>query len=414
MRATLPRALMISPEFPYPPISGGTQRTFYLLRALTERYRTDLLTFSEQPQPEAQAALEAMGARVHVIRLPYHAKTFGAFLRRNLSRAIRGVNPLMDRFSEQPVRQAVRHHLETNSYELIVLEHSWIAHYIDDIRSSPNHHALCVLDAVDVNSNLWRQYYQQPDRWYHKPALYRYWRAAETHERTYVPRFDAVLAISSSDAADIRRLAPQTTILQVPNGIEIDPSKGPASADRLPIIGFIGSLDYPPNALGLQWFLTSIWPQIKPRALHAQCLIIGRGASPKLVQRCQSDEQIRLAGFVPDLAPYLNRIGVMVVPLQHGSGTRIKILEAWAHGIPVVSTSKGAEGLDYTHMENIWIADRPDDFATAVVYLLSDAALRERLSRTAYQHVQQYAWSAIGRHLLDQLDHYQANRPVRR
>lgn len=413
MRAPQPRALMISPEFPYPPISGGTQRSFYLLRALTERYRADLLTFSEQPQPEAEAALEAMGARVHVIRLPYHAKTLGAFIRRNLSRALRGVNPLMDRFSERPVRHAVRHHLQTNSYDLIVLEHSWIAHYIDDIRASPNRAALSVLDVVDVNSNLWRQYYQQPARWYHKPALYRYWRAAEKHERTYLPRFDVVLAISASDAADIQRLAPQTTILRVPNGIEVDLSKQPASADRLPIIGFIGSLDYPPNALGLGWFLTEIWPQIKPRAPHAQCLIIGRGAPPKLVQQCQSDEQIRVAGFVPDLAPYLNRIAVMVVPLRHGSGTRIKILEAWAHGIPVISTSKGAEGLDYTHMENIWIADTPNDFATAVVYLLSDTTLRERLSRAAFQHVQQYAWRAIGQYLVDQLDHYQVNRPVR-
>jgi len=136
-------------------------------------------------------------------------------------------------------------------------------------------------------------------------------------------------------------------------------------------------------------------------------LIIGRGNLKKLDRLCRIDEQIRLIGYVPALAPHLNRIAVMIVPLWHGSGTRIKILEAWAQGIPVVSTSRGAEGLEGTHMEHIWIADSAADFATAVVYLLSDQATRDRLSQAAWRLVQQYAWPVIEEQLLAALETHQ-------
>ena len=136
-------------------------------------------------------------------------------------------------------------------------------------------------------------------------------------------------------------------------------------------------------------------------------MIIGRGNLKKLDRLCRIDEQIRLIGYVPALAPHLNRIAVMIVPLWHGSGTRIKILEAWAQGIPVVSTSRGAEGLEGTHMEHIWIADSAADFATAVVYLLSDQATRDRLSQAAWRLVQQYAWPVIEEQLLAALETHQ-------
>jgi glycosyltransferase involved in cell wall biosynthesis len=395
------RALMISPEFPYPLTSGGTQRTFHILEAVAQSYELDLLTFAEHPPSEGWEALERLCAHVQVIALPPHSKKLGAFLGRNLWRAIRGVNPLMDRFSDPPVRRGVREWLRQHRYDLILVEHSWIAHYIEEIKASHNRDAMMVLDAHNVESDLWQQYYEQPERWWYKPVLYRYRHSAWQYEAKYLHQFDLVLAVSESNAKNISRLAPDTRVALVPNGIEVaNRDANLQSGHRSPVIGFIGSLEYPPNQLGLQWFLTEVWPPIKARVSDARLLIIGRGEAKKLHRLCQADERIRLAGFVPALAPHLNCMAVMIAPLRHGSGTRIKILEAWAHGIAVVSTSRGAEGLDYTHLDNIWIADSAADFATAVVYLLSDRETRDRLGQAARQRVQQYAWPVIQEHLL--------------
>ena len=179
------RALIISPEFPYPLTSGGTQRTFHVLSALALDYQVDLLTFAEEPQPEGLHALEQICARVHVILLPHHSKEVAAFVWRNVRRAVQGINPLIDRFSEPFILDRVRSWLSANTYDLILLEHSWIAHYIDEIKTSSNRTALTVLDAHNVESNLWRQYYERPDTWYHKPALYRYWRSVHEYEQRY-------------------------------------------------------------------------------------------------------------------------------------------------------------------------------------------------------------------------------------
>lgn len=405
------RALLISPEFPYPLTSGGTQRTFHLLHALAKSYQLDLFTFAEQPRREGCEALEQWCARIQVVPLPHHSKSLGPFLWRNLSRAIRGLNPLIDRFSDPSVRHGVSEWLQRHRYDLVMVEHSWIAHYIREIRAPHHQGVLAVLDAHNVESDLWQQYYEKPAAWWHKPALYRYWRSARKYEEQYLNQYDLVLAVSQPDAQRIAHLAPDTTVVVVPNGIElVTDDTGPALGNRSPVVGFIGSLEYPPNHIGLQWFLTNVWPLIKARVYDVHLLIIGRGNLKKLDRLCRTDEQVRLIGYAPALAPHLNRMAVMIVPLWHGSGTRIKILEAWAHGIPVVSTSRGAEGLEGAHMENIWIADSAADFATAVVYLLSDQTARDRLSQAAWRLVQQYAWPVIEEQLLATLETHQPAR----
>lgn len=398
---TKPRALLISPEFPYPPTSGGTQRTVHILHALAKSYQLDLLTFAEQPPPEDEQALEQLCAQIWVVPLPHHAKRLAPFLWRNIRRAVRGLNPLIDRFSHASVRQAVDQWLQRHRYDLVMIEHSWIAHYIRQIRLHHPQGTFAVLDAHNVESELWRQYYEKPAAWWHKPALYRYWRSARRYEESYLNHYDLVLAVSPPDAQRIAQLAPDTTVAVIPNGVDLmTDDVRPALGNRASVVGFIGSLEYPPNYIGLRWFLTTVWPLIKARIYDVHLLIIGRGDPGQLARLCRTDEQIRLVGYVPDLAPYWSRLAVMIVPLWHGSGTRIKILEAWAHGVPVVATSRGAEGLAYTHLENIWIADQAADFATAVVYLLSDRAAGERLTRSAWQLVQQYAWPAIEEQLL--------------
>ncbi|GBC78618.1 hypothetical protein HRbin08_02114 [bacterium HR08] len=383
---------VISPEFPAPLTSGGKKRTFHLLRALARVGPVDLITFSEQPEAEPVSLVRPVCQRLDIIRLPRHAPKLFPFLWRNLRRAARGVNPLIDRFSEGAVRAAVERSLQHQAYEVIVLEHSWIAHYIPIIRRWQPH-ARIILDCHNIESDLWRQYYERPRQFWHKPAAYRFWRSALEQERAYLPHADQVWVVSEADARRARALAPSARLRVIPNGTTL--MEGWGRPAHPPIIGFLGSLRYPPNESGLRFFLDHIWPRIRAATPDVRMMIIGR-PTPALLRRARADERLLVVGEVPDITPYLQQWALMVVPLLHGGGTRMKILDAWAHGIAVVSTSRGAEGLRAAPGEGLWIADSPQEFAEAVLHLLREEAERLRLARRGYELVRRfYSWDVI-------------------
>jgi glycosyltransferase involved in cell wall biosynthesis len=394
------RLAVISPEFPAPLTSGGRKRTFHLLRALARAGPVDLITFSERPEAEPTSLVHPVCQRLDVIRLPTHSPKLLPFLRRNLRRAAQGVNPLIDRFSEDAVREAVERDLQHQAYDVIILEHSWIAHYIPIARRWQPH-AKIILDCHNIESDLWRQYYERPRKFWHKPAAYRFWRSALEQERAYLPRADQVWVVSETDARRAHALAPSARLRVIPNGTT--PVEVGGQPAHPPIIGFLGSLMYPPNESGLRFFLDHIWPRICEATPDVRMMIIGR-PTPALLRRARADERLLVVGEVTDITPYLQQWTLMVVPLLHGGGTRMKILDAWAHGIAVVSTSRGAEGLRAAPGEGLWIADSPQEFAEAVLHLLRDEAERLRLARRGYELVRRfYSWDVIAERVLDAL-----------
>jgi glycosyltransferase involved in cell wall biosynthesis len=155
----------------------------------------------------------------------------------------------------------------------------------------------------------------------------------------------------------------------------------------------VATMHYPPNAEALRWFRDLVWPRI--RAAHPAASVDVAGPRPPddLTQWGLADERARVHGYVADLAPLYRTAAVFIVPLHSGSGVRVKILEAMARGIPVVSTTVGAAGLDLRHGEHLLIADTPDQFAKAVLTLLHDPAQRAALAGAARARVLElYDW----------------------
>jgi glycosyltransferase involved in cell wall biosynthesis len=161
-----------------------------------------------------------------------------------------------------------------------------------------------------------------------------------------------------------------------------------------PTVLFLGSLDYQPNQDAIHYFRSEIWPLIQRQAPATRWLIAGRSSTQDL--RALAAPNIEVAGWVADARDPLHSSDVMVVPLRSGSGTRLKILESWAAGLPVVSTSIGAEGLDVSDGENIVLADDPCQFAEAVLKVLRNPELSRRLADNGRQLVEErYDWRAI-------------------
>jgi glycosyltransferase involved in cell wall biosynthesis len=207
------------------------------------------------------------------------------------------------------------------------------------------------------------------------PALRRRVRVRKTvlARRRLLRQARAALVCSELDAGRIDAPCPvrvlPNTYLQTPDGHHTaDTTTGPDTRH----VVFLGRMAYQPNRLGAEWLLEQVWPLVTAAAPDARLTIIGADTEHLRIPTAATG--VHLAGEVIDIAPMLASAAVSVAPVPYGSGTRMKIVEAFAWGIPVVSTSVGAEGLDVTDGTTILLADDPSGFADAIVRLLTEPA----------------------------------------
>jgi glycosyltransferase involved in cell wall biosynthesis len=198
-----------------------------------------------------------------------------------------------------------------------------------------------------------------------------------------------VVVPSEREAASLRTMPIATTV--VPNGTDVPPVR-PAVPSGGTVL-FVGALDYGPNQEGLRWWAEQVWPQLAGTAVPA-LTVVGRAES-SLPRALVTHESLRIVGAVDDVTPYVDAATVSVVPLLTGGGTRIKLVEALAHGRPTVTTTKGAEGVGVTDGVHVAMTDDPKRFAELTASLWSDAAARERLSVDGYELARGLDWRTI-------------------
>jgi glycosyltransferase involved in cell wall biosynthesis len=222
--------------------------------------------------------------------------------------------------------------------------------------------------------------------------------AVRVMEKRLLPKFDRVFVASAYEAQEVRRLTGYPSAEVLPNiyGRTVAPLDLPPGPRRE--ILFVGWLGYLPNADAVVGFCREILPLIRAaKGDDVVFRVIGGGTLPKL-ESVRDLPGVAMMGYQAALTPFYARAALAVVPLRGGTGTRLKILEAFAHGRPVVSTTIGAQGLDVTDGEDILLADDPAAFARACVALMDDVPLAERLSRGAERLLgSQYSTEALAR-----------------
>jgi glycosyltransferase involved in cell wall biosynthesis len=162
----------------------------------------------------------------------------------------------------------------------------------------------------------------------------------------------------------------------------------------------LGTLSYPPNADGVRWFLNEIYPRVRSALPDAGLTIVGKQPPPDFVEAAAADPSVRVTGYVPDLQPYMDEAALVVVPVRAGGGMRVRILEAFARGMPVVTTTVGLEGIDAEPGRDVLVADTPEALADAVREVLESEELQMRLSRSGRRLAEErYDWRVVLRQM---------------
>jgi glycosyltransferase involved in cell wall biosynthesis len=400
-----PRLLFLAHLLPWPLEGGGQIKSYHTLRLLSSRYDITLLALlrraEEVENVEPLRPLCAGGVET-VLLAPAYRRSLSA-----LSSSWRRPNEplLLRRDDAADMHAAVRRDLAGANCAAIHVDHLQMMCFVPEGRSSDD--PPVILDQHNVE-------YRIPERLAAAPGTPPLLRALARREaprlrraeQAACRRADRVLAVSEQDAAAFTDLIGHDRADRVrvtPIGVDTDTFSPQPHARRpgeKPTILTVGTMYWPPNVEGVLWFHAEVLPAIR-RFTPSGVRFVIAGARPNASVRALAGTDVEVTGTVPDVRPLMAGCDVFVAPLRAGSGVRVKILNALAMGLPIVSTTVGAEGIDVTDGQDILLADDPNAFAQAVVRVLREPDLAARL-RTAARElaVRRYAWDVVGESLL--------------
>jgi glycosyltransferase involved in cell wall biosynthesis len=378
-------------------------RSFHILRLLASAFDVTALCFSRLksgavPQEDLAQRLAALRqlADVEAFPLPQEHSKWRLVWDHLRSVSLNRVYTAFA-YKSATVGERIAHLLRTRRFDVIHLDSIVLSSYLPLVRGAPvvcvhhNIESLLLKRRAQVDRNPWRRAYV-----FHQGQL------MEREEQRWCGRCQLNIVVSETDRIELQRAVPEAKCAVVPNGVDIETFR--PNLGREEGVVFVGETTWVPNRDALQYFCEEILPTIRATGGVTPVRWVGRAADP--LRRHYGDRYgVELTGYVADVRPYVRDAACYVVPLRVGGGTRLKILDAWAMGKAVVSTSVGCEGLAAEDGRNILVRDDPKSFAQAVCTVLRDASLRLRLGVEGRRTVErQYSWERIGESMLGSYD----------
>jgi polysaccharide biosynthesis protein PslH len=380
----MPELAILSPILPAAPLVGGTIHIVGVAQQLARAYELRFYALTNPPTPPIWPALADVCARV---------STYSRTPARGLS-----LDPPAVRMEHSaPLIAALKRDWARHAPAIVQIEFTTMMRYAPLARRF-GARVICTAHNVAFLAQMRRARHERAPhlyarRWIGALSLWRYELAA-------LRQCDLVVTHSTADAAALRRWLPKTPIEYVPSGIQLDAQQLCFDPHAENEVLFVGSYQHPPNLEGARWLAREVWPLVRRTHPRARLTLAGRAPPPPIQALAAAD--IRVPGTLADLRPLYARASLMVAPIFWGSGVRIKILDALAHGLPLVATALAAEDIALVPGESALFAERPADFAAAIARLLDDAALRARLGAAGRAIVERdYDAEQIGTRLLE-------------
>jgi glycosyltransferase involved in cell wall biosynthesis len=396
-----PRLLFLCQTLPYPPDGGVWIRTYHVLRLLAREFDVTALCFERARTSAHGPARDVIDGReglsplaaVEVFALP-HKHSRARFAWDHLRSAMFGRVYTRYVYDSRPFHSRLIELLRLRDFALVHVDSLDLARYLPACRDLP---VVCVHH--DIESNLLRRR-AALDRHMWRRAYFRYQAGLmNAVERQHCECLALNVTCSEHDRALLLKAAPRARVVVVPNGVDMDafqPVDGGGAG-----VAFVGGTTPFPNRDALDFFCDEILPRLRAAGAPGPMRWIG-SASPDEQRTYLDRHGIDLTGYVDDVRPAMGAAACHVVPLRTGGGTRLKILNAWAMGKAVVSTSVGCEGLAAVDGDNILIRDSPGEFADAVLRVLGNPQLQRDLGTRGRATAERlYSWDTIGQPMLD-------------
>lgn len=375
--------LQVCNKSPYPPKEGGPIAMFNLSNGLMmQNHQVDIIT------------MNTFKFRVDVDTLPvdYRYKTnfTAVFINTRVKYSDAFLNLFSEksyhihRFDSQEFRNTLKQILQNKNFDIVQLETVYVAPYIDTIRRYSK--AKIVLRSHNIEHLIWERYSQTIKNPVKRKYLMYLTRKLKNYEMSVFGKVDGIAAITNVDAEYIVRAGISTPVVTVPFGLNFSKCIHQPQDGAKPTFFHLGSMDWMPNQEGIRWFLDFCMPEIAKQFPDAQVYLAGRNMPSWIYDRKYPN--LHLLGEVEDASEFMQSKTVMFVPLLSGSGVRVKIIEGMALGKTIITTSIGAEGIQYTDSENLLIANTPQEFTDKFKLCLNDPELCKRIGNNARRLVE--------------------------
>lgn len=385
--------LWLKTELLHPVDKGGKIRTYHMLKELKRNHRVTYLTLDDGTAAP-DAAAKATEYCHELITVPHQTSAkFSARFYAELAQNLISLLPyFVKKYESAAMRAAIEGRLAKGDVDVLVCD------FLNPSINVPGRvNCATVLFQHNVEAMIWQRHYEVQTQPLKKAYLKGQWEKAVAYEKAACQRYDYVVAVSADDAETMRREYGVSNVSDVPTGVDTEFFRPSGQFQKEPnSLVFTGSMDWLPNEDAIRYFTEAILPLIKQQIPDVKLTVVGRNPFPSLVELGQRDPAIVVTGRVDDVRPFMERAAAYIIPLRIGGGTRLKVYEAMAMEQPIVSTTIGAEGLPVRDGIELLLADEPSAFAAAVMRVLRDAELAQRIGQQAADTVRaKFGWGSV-------------------
>ena len=414
------RVLFLSQLIPYPADAGAKVRSYFVLRYLAQRYAITLLAFA-RPDDRPEAIQHLRQYCEQVITVPIH-RTKRRDIRMLIASLLSGDSFIIRRDSVPEMADQIERLITSGSFDYVHADQLWMAQYGLLARQvAKDEKPYIILDEHNACFQIYQRLAENEEDPFKRWLWAREWPALQRFEAQACAGFDRVITVTEEDRRILQGLVSDAGsdgsndqtgkgFDTIPICVDVDAIQPVIPKSGGQDVLHLGTMFWMPNIEGVSWFARQVWPMVRQRFPQATFSVIGKNPPASIRDLSDSSSQgsgsgIVVTGYVADPQPYLEKAAVFVVPLFSGGGMRVKIVDGWRWGLPIVSTTIGAEGIHYRDGENILIADSPEDFARAVIRVLAEPDLAQRLRLNGRRWVKEHydwrnvysAWDAIYR-----------------
>jgi len=378
------KILFLTNKIPHAEVAGGHRIIYQRIHYLSGRgHQVGLLSFVQGEKTEQIDSLRPLLQRMTT--LPYPVRKF--LIRASHDYLSMNRPAVFWKSYSEEMMKAVGEEAARGKYDLVIAEFSEMGQYLHK-----NPYLSAVKKIISCHRSITASYekYTVLDevrlRLHLKSMLQL--RGLQDYEFNMYRSADRIFVLTPQDRFIMQYYAQDLAVSVVPSGIDVKYIQALPPVPKEPIVLMTGFMDDPANEDGVEWFFNHVWPHLRENHPEVKFYIVGAGARPRIQKLALKDKRIIVTGEVEDLRPYRNRARVFVSPVRLGSGMRLKVLEAMAAGLPVVSTSLGMAGIDAQTGDNCLVADTPELFTRSVEWLLTDPSLSDRMATNARELVE--------------------------